>query len=183
MKSVFATLCWMMLMLVSLPACSDDNGEIIDPYTKEQKKWIADNQSYFQDRKESVGDNGQLLYKQLVVSKDTLLYRILGEAGKVDSFPDEKSDIKVSIKGVLPVNNTVFVGDSNGKPVERTIHPDDPSQIKGLSAVLLKVRKGEMVETIIPYQLGCGDTDSFVQYSPIPLCSTLLFTFTVVDFN
>lgn len=169
-----------MVMMVGLPACSDDNGEIIDPYTAEQKAWIAKNHAYFQEQKEAMLD-GQLVYKQLIVGEDTMLYRLMGEVGKVDSLPKPNSDIKVSMKGVLPVSESVFIGDKDKKPVDLTIRPNDPSVIKGLSAVLMQVRKGERIEAIIPYQLGYGDLD-YAEYS-IPMFSTLLFTFTVKDFD
>lgn len=180
MKSIYVALCWVVVMMLGLPACSDDNGEIIDPYTEEQKIWIADNQAYFQDQKEALVD-GKLVYKQLVVGKDTVLYRLLGEAGKVDSLPKPNSDIKVSIKAELPVSKAVFIGDKDKNPVDLTIRPNDPSVIKGLSAVLMQVRKGEKIEAIIPYQLGYGDQD-YPEYA-IPLFSTLQFTFTVKDFD
>lgn len=179
-KSVYVALSWAMLMLVSLSACSNDNGEIIDPYTKEQKQWIADNQAYFQEHKEAKVD-GKLLYKLLVVGKDTVLYRLLGAAGQVDSLPESNSNIKVSIKGILPVSQKVFLGDKDKNPVDLTLRPDDQSVIKGLSAVLMQARKGEMIEAVIPYQLGYGELD-YVEYS-IPLFSTLQFTFTVKEFD
>ena len=177
---MYVALCWAVMMVTGLVACSDDNGEIIDPYTEEQKAWIASNQAYFEEQKEAMVD-GELVYKQLVVGEDTVLYRLLGEVGKVDSLPQPNSDIKVSIRGGLPVSQKVFVGDKDGNPVETTIRPNDPGVIKGLSAVLQQVRKGERIETVIPYRLGYGDQD-YWEYS-IPLFSTSKFTFTVIDFD
>lgn len=100
---MYVALCWAVMMVTGLVACSDDNGEIIDPYTEEQKAWIASNQAYFEEQKEAMVD-GELVYKQLVVGEDTVLYRLLGEVGKVDSLPQPNSDIKVSIRGELPVS-------------------------------------------------------------------------------
>lgn len=177
---MYVALCWAFMMLTGFVSCSDDIGKSIDPYTEEQKKWIADNQAYFQDKK-VVMEDGQLFYNQLVVGEDTLLYRLMGEAGKVDSFPRPKSDVLVSIKGILPLSKTLIIGDKDGNPIDQTLRPDDSNLIKGLSALLMETRKGEMIEAIIPYQLGYGDKD-YVQYA-IPLCSTLEFVFTVKEFD
>lgn len=72
-----------------LVACSDDVGKTIPAYTEAEKLWIAQNQAYFQEKKVILEDDGQLLYQQLVVEDDTLLYRIL-EIGEVDSVPTNK---------------------------------------------------------------------------------------------
>ena len=180
MRSIYVALCWVMVMMVGLPSCSDDIGKTIPAYTEEEKLWIADNQQYFQERKEYVEDDGQLVYRQLVVEKDTLLYRIL-ETSQIDSFPKVNADVKVSMRGELPVSKTQIVGDSKGNPVETTLDLDSPDLIKGLAVLLLKIRKGERVEAIIPYQLGYGDRNYPNPY--IPLCSTLQFTFTVKEFK
>ena len=179
MRSVYVVLCWVMTMMIGLPSCSDDIGKTIPAHTEEEKLWIADNQNYFQERKGYVED-GQLLYRQLVVEEDTLLYRIV-ETSPVDSFPQINSDVKVSMRGILPVSDTQIFGDSKGNPIETTLDLDSPELIKGLAALLPEIRKGERVEAIIPYQLGYGDRDYPNPY--IPLCSTLQFTFTVKSFN
>ena len=155
MKFAYVVLCLAMTMMVGLPSCSDDVGKTIPAHTEEEKLWITDNQNYFQERKGYVED-GQLLYRQLVVEEDTLLYRIL-ETSPIDSFPQVNSDVKVSMRGILPVSNTQIVGDSKGNPIEATLDLDSPDLIKGLAALLLEIRKGERVEAIIPYQLGYGD--------------------------
>lgn len=180
MKSIYVTLCWVMVMMIGLPSCSDDNGKTIDAYTKEEKQWILENQNYFQERKGYVESDGQLVYKQLVVSEDTLLYRIL-ETSQIDSFPQIDSDVKVSMRGELPVSKTIIVGDKEGNPIDATLVMDSPDLIKGLAALLLEVRKGERVEAIIPYQLGYGNHNYPNPY--IPLCSTLQFTLTVKSIN
>lgn len=180
MKSIYVALCWVMVMMLGLPSCSDDNGKTIDPYTKEEKQWIIDNQNYFQERKGYVESDGQLVYQQLVVSEDTLLYRIL-QTSTIDSLPQVNSDVSVSMLGVLPVSNTIIAGKEDGNPILKTLDLDSPNLIKGLSALLLKIRKGERVEAIIPYQLGYGEHNYSNPY--IPLCSTLQFTITVKDFE
>ncbi|WFE83246.1 FKBP-type peptidyl-prolyl cis-trans isomerase [Parabacteroides chongii] len=180
MKSIYVALCWVVVMMLGLPACSDDDGKTIPAHTEEEKLWIADNQKYFQERKEYLEDDGQLLYSRLVVEEDTLLYRIL-ETGQVDSFPTLDSKVKVSMLGILPVSKTIIVGTEDGNPIDEELDLDSPNLIKGLSALLLKIRKGERVETIIPYQLGYGEKNYSNPY--IPLCSTLQFTFTVKEFK
>lgn len=178
MKSIYVALCGMMML--GLPACSDDIGKTIPAYTEEEEQWIRENQEYFQERKGYVESDGRLVYQQLVVSKDTLLYRIL-EPGKIDSFPATNSDVTVSMSGILPVSKTVIVGDKDGNPIDTTLDLDSPDLIKGVAALLLHIRKGERVEAIIPYQLGYGDKN--YPYPYIPLCSTLQFTITIKGFD
>ena len=180
MKSIYVALCWVVVMVTGLVACSDDEGKTIPAHTEAEKLWIAQNQAYFQERKAIVEEDGQLLYQQLVVEDDTLLYRVL-EVGQVDSVPTIDSDAKVSMLGILPVSKDQIVGDSKGNPVEMTFDLDSPDLIKGLAALLLQTHKGERVETIIPYQLGYGEKD--YPYPYIPLCSTLQFTLTVKCFE
>ena len=150
MKSINVILYWVIVMVIGLSACGDDDEKTIPAHTEEEKIWIADNQKYFQEKKEDVEDDGQLLYQRLVVDEDTLLYRVL-ETSQIDSFPKIDADVKV------------------------------PNLIKGLAALLPKIRKGERVDAIIPYQLGYGDRNYSNPY--IPLCSTLQFTFTVKSFD
>lgn len=178
MKTMYVTLCGIVMMMSA--ACSDDNGKIVPAYTEEEKIWIEENRAYFEERKAETEDDGSYLYRRLVVEDDTLLYRILSTSG-IDSLPSITSNVKVSISGTLPVSKTVIVGGSDGTPVNETLDLDSQSLIKGLSALLLEIRKGERVETIIPYQLGYGDRNYYNPY--IPLCSTLRFTFTVNSFE
>lgn len=180
MKSIYVVLCWVMVVMAGMSSCSDDIGKTIPAFTEEEKQWILENQNYFQERKGYTESDGQLVYQQLVVSEDTVLYRIL-ETSQIDSFPQIDSDVKVSMRGIVPVSNTQFFGDSKDNPIETTLDLDSPDLIKGLAALLLKIRKGERVEAIIPYQLGYGDRNYPNPY--IPLCSTLQFTFTVKEFK
>lgn len=121
-----------------------------------------------------------MLYQRLVVDEDTLLYRVL-ETSQIDSFPKIDANVKVSMLGVIPVSQTVIVGNKDGNPIDQTLKLDSPNLIKGLAALLPKIRKGERVDAIIPYQLGYGDRNYSNPY--IPLCSTLQFTFTVKSFD
>lgn len=178
MKSIFVTLGLVMLMMASLLSCSDDEGKVIPAHTEEEKQWILDNQNYFQERKAYVESDGQLVYRQLVVEEDTILYRIL-QTSQIDSCPPINSDVEVSMVGMLPVSKTIIAGDKDGNPVDATLDLDSPDLIKGLSSLLLEIRKGERVEAIIPYQLGYGDKNYPNPY--IPLCSTLQFTITVKE--
>lgn len=168
MKSINVVLYWVVVMMVCLPACSDDDEKTIPAHTEEEKIWIADNQKYFQEKKEDVEDDGQLLYRIL-------------ETSQIDSFPKIDSDVKVSMLGILPVSQTVIVGNKDGNPIDQTLDLDSPNLIKGLATLLPEIRKGERVEAIIPYQLGYGDRNYPNPY--IPLCSTLQFTFTVKSFD
>lgn len=173
-------LCWAVMMVAGLVACSDDERKTIPAHTEAEKLWIAQNQAYFQEKKAIVEEDGQLLYEQLVVDEDTLLYRVL-QIGEVDSVPTTKSDAKVSMLGILPVSKDQIVGDSKGNPVDMTLDLDSPDLIKGLSALLLRSHKGERLEAIIPFQLGYGDQN--YPYPYIPLCSTLRFTIKVNGFE
>ena len=180
MKSINVILYWVIVMVIGLSACGDDDEKTIPAHTEEEKIWIADNQKYFQEKKEDVEDDGQLLYQRLVVDEDTLLYRVL-ETSQIESFPKIDADVIVSMLGVIPVSQTVIVGNKDGNPIDQTLKLDSPNLIKGLAALLPKIRKGERVDAIIPYQLGYGDRNYSNPY--IPLCSTLQFTFTVKSFD
>ncbi len=178
MKSINVLLYW--VIVIGLSACGEDGKKIIPAHTEEEKIWIADNQKYFCLKKEDVEDDGQLLYQRLIVDEDTLLYRVL-ETSQIDSFPKINSDVNVSMLGVIPVSQTVIVGDKDGNPIDQTLELGSQNLIKGLVALLPKIRKGERVDAIIPYQLGYGDRNYSNPY--IPLCSTLQFTFTVKSFD
>ena len=51
MKSIYVALCWVVVMVTGLVACSDDEGKTIPAHTEAEKLWIAQNQAYFQERK------------------------------------------------------------------------------------------------------------------------------------
>lgn len=74
---MYVALCWAVMMVTGLVACSDDEGKTIPAHTEAEKQWIAKNQAYFQEKKALLEEDGQLLYQQLVVEEDTLLYRVL----------------------------------------------------------------------------------------------------------
>lgn len=180
MKSIYACICFMIL-LAGFLACDNNDGEIRDAYTEEQLKWIAANEDYFQSKKDSVDQNGELVYKQLVVLRDTLLYRLTSEMGVVDSFPEPNSTVEVNLKAWLPVNGKVITG-KDGAGIDMKVRPDDKENvITGLSEVLTIARKGETIEAVIPYQLAYGTQDN--PFYSIPPCSVLMFNFTVKNFN
>ena len=179
MKKMYVFLCGIVMMTLGFAACSDDNGKVMDAYTEAEKQWIAENEEYFQARLAEREDDGSFLYKRLVVDNDTLLYRILSEGEGM--HPTSTSNVKVSILGKLPVSNTIIAGESDETPIDDTLDLDSQYLIKGLAALLLEVRVGDRVETIIPYELGYGDQNYTNPY--IPLCSTLMFTFTVNSFE
>ena len=172
--------CFALMTLTGLSACSDDNGDIKDAYTEEQLEWIALNNKHFQHKKDSVDANGKLVYQQLVIFNDTLLYRLTSEIGAVDSFPEPNSTVEANIKGWLPLNNHVFTGKGDAG-VDLKIRMDDKDVIVGLREVIRKARKGETMEAIIPYQLGYGAQDN--PYYSIPPCSVLMFEIRVDNFN
>lgn len=169
-----------LIAFASLSACNDDNGEIKEAYTEEQLEWIALNADYLQHKKDSVNSNGELVYQRLVIYQDTLLYRLTSEIGAVDSFPEANSTVEANIRGWLPVNNHVFTGKDDAG-VDLKIRMDDEDLISGLRAVIRKVRKGETIEAVIPYQLGYGAQDN--PYYSIPPCSVLMFNIRVDNFN
>ena len=143
MKKMNVFLCGIVMML-GFAACSDDNGKVIDAYTEAEKKWIAENEEYFQARMAEREDDGSFLYKRLVVGEDTLLYRILSE-GEAGPHPSSTSSVKVSILGKLPVSNTIIAGGSDETPIDDTLDLDSRYLIKGLAALLLETRVGDRV--------------------------------------
>ena len=50
MKSINVILYWVIVMVIGLSACGDDDEKTIPAHTEEEKIWIADNQKYFQEK-------------------------------------------------------------------------------------------------------------------------------------
>lgn len=140
MKSINVILYWVIVMVTAYRLVVMTMKRRYRLIQKRRKYGWPDNQKYFQEKKEDVEDDGQLLYQRLVVDEDTLLYRVL-ETSQIDSFPKIDADVKVSMLGVIPVSQTVIVGNKDGNPIDQTLKLDSPNLIKGLAALLPKTVK------------------------------------------
>lgn len=158
---------WLLfVMLGAFTACGDD---VDGHYSPEQLAYFQKNMEYLWEKKAAKDENGNLLYKQVVVGKDTALYRVTAKEGDYSSHPGLTSTVYFKdFKGVL-IDGKVFqpnLVDSNFKP---------QLVIPGLRYILLELSPDETVETIIPASLGY----LFDDYRGIPGGSTLIFTFKI----
>ena len=75
-RSIYAVISLiMMVMAVGLTACGDDDNK---GFSAEQIAYFEKNLEFIREKKVLKGDDGELLYKQVVLGGDTALYRILG---------------------------------------------------------------------------------------------------------
>lgn len=158
----------LFVMLTGFTACNNDvDGENIQ-YTPEQIAYFNKNIAYVWEKKAAKDENGNLLYKQVIVGSDTALYRITEKKGEYTSHPSLNSNVYLKeLKGVL-IDNTEFQ-----KPLNATFQPRE--LIIGLREILLVLSPDETVETIIPASLGYY----YRGHGPVPAGSTLIFTYTI----
>ena len=117
------------------------------------------------------GDDGELLYKQVVLGGDTALYRVLGKEGEETQCPTSQTPVTMILKGDF------ISGQNFQKEMTMTLTP--AGVVPGLGAILLNNTIGERVEAIIPANLGYG----YYDYIGVPAGSTLIFTYTIEKFN
>lgn len=158
-RSIYAVACLMMVLLAGFTACGDDDDSNVAYFEK--------NRDYIREKKALKGDNGELLYKQVVLGGDTALYRVLSKEGEETQCPTAQTSVTMTLKGDF------ISGQNFQKEMTMTLTP--ASVVPGLGAILLNNTIGERVEAIIPASLGYGYGD----YSGIPGGSTLIFTFTL----
>ena len=73
-RSIYAVISLMMAMVVGFTACGDDDKG----FSAEQIAYFEKNLEFIREKKVLKGDDGELLYKQVVLGGDTALYRVLG---------------------------------------------------------------------------------------------------------
>lgn len=167
-RSIYAVACLMMVLLAGFTACGDDDD---NGFSAEQIAYFEKNRDYIREKKVLKGDDGELLYKQVLLGGDTVLYRVLSKEGEETKYPTSQTSITMTLKGDF------ISGQNFQKEMEMSLTP--ASVVPGLGAVLLNNTVGEQVEAIIPAYLGYGYSD----YRGIPGGSTLIFTYTVEKFN
>lgn len=166
-RTIYAAACLMMVLLIGFTACGDDDNN----FSAEQIAYFEKNRDYIREKKALKGEDGELLYKQVVLGGDTALYRVLSKEGTETEKPTSQTTITVTLKGDF-INNTNF------QP-EMSMPLTPVGVVPGLGAILLENTVGERVEAIIPAYLGYGYYDN----RGIPAGSTLIFTYTVEKFN
>ncbi|MCD7848767.1 MAG: FKBP-type peptidyl-prolyl cis-trans isomerase [Parabacteroides sp.] len=167
-RSIYAVACLMMVLLIGFTACGDDDN---NDFTPEQLAYFEKNLDYIREKKVLKGEDGELLYKQVVLGGDTALYRVLSKEGTETKYPTSQTTITVTLKGD-------FINNPNFQP-EMSMPLTPAGVVPGLGAILLENTVGERVEAIIPAYLGYGYYDN----RGIPAGSTLIFTYTVEKFN
>lgn len=83
-RSIYAVISLiMMVMAVGFTACGDDDKG----FSAEQIAYFEKNLEFIREKKVLKGDDGELLYKQIVLGGDTALYRVLGKEGEETQCP------------------------------------------------------------------------------------------------
>jgi FKBP-type peptidyl-prolyl cis-trans isomerase len=150
-KQVIKSVLFLVIVLLNFSCNNDD-------YTKQLEKWKTDNDSYFNNMKDSTNfqqydlpvENGGGMY----------YYRIIKQGDITASSPALQDVVKVNYKGML-INGTVFDGtysganpltDSAAKPVEFTVNKLIPGWVENLT----QMKPGEIRTIVLPYYLGYG---------------------------
>lgn len=153
-----------VVMLFGLVACGDDDAV----FSPETQAYILANKTFMWEKKAQTDAQGDLLYTQVIVDKDTALYRILKKENDYVSKPDLNSTVYFKeMKGEL-IDGSVFM-----KPTDVSFAPAE--LIPGFKYALLEMSPDETIELLIPAPLGYG----YVSNGGIPAGSTLIFTFTI----
>ena len=155
-RSIYAVACLMMELLAGFTACGDDDDSNVAYFEK--------NRDYIREKKALKGDNGELLYKQVVLG-------VLSKEGEETQCPTAQTSVTMTLKGDF------ISGQNFQKEMTMTLTP--AGVVPGLGAILLNNTIGERVEAIIPANLGYG----YYDYRGIPAGSTLIFTYTIEKFN
>ena len=167
-RSIYAVISLiMMVMAVGFTACGDDDKDDDDSNVA----YFEKNRDYIREKKALKGDNGELLYKQVVLGGDTALYRVLSKEGEETQCPTAQTSVTMTLKGDF------ISGQNFQKEMTMTLTP--AGVVPGLGAILLNNTIGERVEAIIPANLGYG----YYDYRGIPAGSTLIFTYTIEKFD
>ncbi len=167
-RSIYAVIILMMVMVVGFTACGDDDD---NGFSAEQIAYFEKNLEFIREKKVLKGEDGELLYKQVILGGDTALYRVLSKEGEETKYPTSQTSVTMTLKGD-------FISGQNFQK-EMTMVLTPASVVSGLGAILLNNTVGERVEAIIPAYLGYGYYDN----RGIPAGSTLIFTYTIEKFN
>jgi len=163
MKTFYNVACTLFTVLFLFTACGNDDAD----YSAGQLEYISKNMEYIWEKKKIKNEQGNLLYKQLILGKDTVLYQILQKEGTDTSHPADDSKVCIpNLKG--STIDFVFMDPQKCDLVPKEVIP-------GLRYVLPHLSAGETVEVIIPAPLGYG----YYDHGPIPAGSTLIFDFTI----
>lgn len=154
--------CLLAIMMIGLTACDDDNNDLSD----EQLAYFNQNRAYIQEKAGLRSEDGDPLYRQIVMGSDTVLYRILRKEGEGDS-------IRIDSKAHMILRGDLIDGGNFQPEMEMTYMPGQ--LVGGLCLVMVETCVGEEIEAIIPASLGYGYND----YYTIPGGSTLVFTYTI----
>ena len=94
-RSIYAVISLMMAMVVGFTACGDDDKG----FSAEQIAYFEKNLEFIREKKVLKGDDGELLYKQVVLGGDTALYRVLGKEGEETQCPTSQTPVTMILKG------------------------------------------------------------------------------------
>ena len=156
-RSIYAVISLiMMVMAVGFTACGDDDKG----FSAEQIAYFEKNLEFIREKKVLKGDDGELLYKQIVLGGDTALYRVLGKEGEETQCPTSQTPVTMILKGDF------ISGQNFQKEMTMTLTP--AGVVPGLGAILLNNTIGERVEAIIPANLGYGYYDYRGKKQKIP---------------
>ena len=96
-RSIYAVISLiMMVMAVGFTACGDDDNK---GFSAEQIAYFEKNLEFIREKKVLKGDDGELLYKQVVLGGDTALYRVLGKEGEETQCPTSQTPVTMILKG------------------------------------------------------------------------------------
>lgn len=155
----------LLILFVGLSACGDDDLQFSD----QKISYIQKNEEYIWKKKSEKDENGKLIYSQVVIGKDTALYRITNKEHNWTTQPDLSSHVYLlNLEGRF-IDGNIF------QPKLEKSDFDMNILIPGLCGILTKVHLDETIEAIIPASLGYGYDDQI----GIPGGSTLIFTFTL----
>lgn len=154
----------LVILVMGITSCGDDKDQL----TVEQEAYIKQNKEYIWEKKAQKEENGELTYRQVIISTDTALYRIVKKENDWQSYPTTTSTITVKDMVGQLISGQVFQPKANAQLKMNSLIP-------GFAAIMLHVHPDETVEMIIPSNLGYGNMDQ----KDIPAGSTLLFTLTL----
>ena len=93
-RSIYAVISLMMAMVVGFTACGDDDKASLPNRLPISRRTLSSS------AKRSIeGDDGELLYKQVVLGGDTALYRVLGKEGEETQCPTSQTPVTMILKG------------------------------------------------------------------------------------
>lgn len=104
-RSIYAVISLMMAMVVGFTACGDDDKG----FSAEQIAYFEKNLEFIREKKVLKGDDGELLYKQVVLGGDTALYL------------QKEMTMTLTPAGVVPGLGAILLNNTIGERVEAII--------------------------------------------------------------